>query len=200
MNITNTRLDSNSAFRTERLIRLLDAIITLNEYETRASGATTSSSKSRILCIGPRNESELLLFRIMGYKNVEGSDLISYSPLIRVMDMHDLKYEESRFDVVFSCMAIGKASDFNKVAQGIIRVARPGAYVALSDGMNPIDPIPVDGNVEDWSMTNYPTKVTPFSNGVSDVHQAFGDHVGEIFWSHQTPPEGMFTTVFRIRK
>ena len=200
MNITTSRLDSNSAFRTERLIRLLDAIITLKDYETRAAGGTTISSKSRILCIGPRNESELLLFRIMGYKNVEGSDLISYSPLIKVMDMHDLKYAESRFDVVFSCMAIGKASNFNKVAQEIIRVARPGAYVALSDGMNSIDPIPVDGKIEDWSMTNYPTKTTPFSNGVSDVYQAFGDHVGEIFWSNQAPPEGMFTTCFRIQK
>src|SRR6266576_2376738 len=48
---------------------------------------------SKILIIGPRNEDDILNLIGHGFKanNITGLDLISYSPLIEVGDMHDTR-------------------------------------------------------------------------------------------------------------
>ena len=63
----------------------------------------------KILSIGPRAEGEI--FNIFSYgfelKNIIGVDLFSYSPFIKLGDMHDLQFKNDEFDVVLmnKCLA-----------------------------------------------------------------------------------------------
>src|SRR5439155_23120353 len=77
--------------RTERLMNVLRTIEGL------------PIKRSRILCIGPRNEAEILLLSLYGFPidNIVSIDLFSYSDLIQVMDMHDLKFPADSFDIVY---------------------------------------------------------------------------------------------------
>ena len=77
--------------RTERLINVLRSIHDLDVQ------------KARLLNIGPRNEAEVLLLRLYGFRseNISAVDLFSYSPQIEVMDMHDLRFPNDAFDVTY---------------------------------------------------------------------------------------------------
>src|SRR5262245_17774620 len=61
--------------RTERVINILRTIRVVNSRE------------SKILCIGPRNEAEILLMSRYGFPiaNIVSIDLFTYTPLIKVM-------------------------------------------------------------------------------------------------------------------
>lgn len=176
--LTVSRIGWNSTFRTQRLIRLLDAVLSCKEL----SGQSLRED-ARVLCIGPRGESELLLLRIFGFPNVEGIDLVSYSPLVRRMDMHHLDYDASQFDVIFASHSLGKAHDLSEVAKEIIRVTRPGAYCVVADSIN---------------ISCSEIARTPFSQGLLDFFEPFRDHLGEMFWQERLPDR--FSTVFTIRK
>jgi hypothetical protein len=62
----------------------------------------TIKPDSDVLVIGPRTESDLLLLASLGFSlsRIRGLDLISYSPLVDLGDMHELPYPADRFDVV----------------------------------------------------------------------------------------------------
>src|SRR4051812_34677209 len=54
------------------------------------------SDDARILVIGPRNEDDLLSLIGHGFNsaNITGLDLITYSPLIEVGDMHKMRFSD----------------------------------------------------------------------------------------------------------
>src|SRR5688572_20896498 len=54
------------------------------------------TAESRILVIGPRNENDLYSLVGLGFKlqNIVGLDLISYSPWIRLGDMHAIPFPD----------------------------------------------------------------------------------------------------------
>src|SRR5436305_2998048 len=49
---------------------------------------------SKVLVVGPRNEHDLFTLAAHGFRNVRGLDLISYSPLIDLGDMHATPYPD----------------------------------------------------------------------------------------------------------
>ena len=51
----------------------------------------------------------------------------------RVMDALDLKYDDGSFDAVWSVEAGAHMSDKNKFASEMLRILRPGGYLALAD-------------------------------------------------------------------
>jgi len=93
--------------------------------------ATTDLRNKAILCIGCRNVQELDYFRSKGAQSVQGIDLFSEDPSILVMDMHQMNFADDQFDVVYSAHSLEHAHTPAKVAQEILRVARPNAIVAI---------------------------------------------------------------------
>ncbi|MEJ1936206.1 class I SAM-dependent methyltransferase [Nostoc sp. NIES-2111] len=84
-----------------------------------------------VLCVGCRNVNEIEIFRSLGASKVVGIDLQSSHPDILVMDMHDLKFEDSSFDVVYSRHSFEHAFDKRKAAGEFARVCREGGSVVI---------------------------------------------------------------------
>lgn len=144
---------------------------------------------ARILVIGPRNEAEILLLSLYGYKltNITGIDLFSYSPRIKCMDMHALEFPGNTFDVVYSAWTLRYSYDLRKACQEIIRVAKPGGVVATG-----------------FSDSKIMSDVTGASieGGLQELLGAFEPHVGWVYWQEITPvPDAEdVTVVFRVTK
>lgn len=107
--------------RSSILIRPLSVIECVNE-------------QSKILCIGPRTEGELLLLVAYGFQfeNIRGLDLISYSPWIDIGDMHTMPYMDNSWDVVISSMVLTYSNEPQKAADEMIRVTKNGGIIAIS--------------------------------------------------------------------
>lgn len=92
------------------------------------------NADSSILSIGPRSEGELLLLEAYGFqrKNIRGLDLISYSPLVDLGDMHAMAYPENKWDVVISSMVLPYSDNQQKAVDEMIRVAKPNGIIAIS--------------------------------------------------------------------
>ena len=57
----------------------------------------------KVLSIGPRSEGEIFKIFASGFElnNIVGLDLFSYSPLIKLGDMHNLEFNRGEFDIIF---------------------------------------------------------------------------------------------------
>lgn len=117
----------------------------------------------RVLCVGCRNRDEIIYFRKKGASHVVGIDLYSDHPDIEVMDMHDLKYPDGSFDVVYSRHSFEHAFDKRKAAHEFVRVLKPGGVVVIE----------VPGDYKGGADYNK-------FDSLNDVLVAFGDHVGEF--------------------
>jgi len=89
------------------------------------------SSSSRILMIGPRTENEILFLQGLGYPNVVGLDLISYSPYVRLGDMHNMPFEDDSFDAVICGWTLSYSKQPEKVAREIVRVLRCDGILSI---------------------------------------------------------------------
>ena len=95
------------------------------------------SAASSVLCVGCRNTVELDLFKDAGVGDVVGIDLVSQSPEILVMDMHDLELPDDRFDAVYASHSLEHAYDVPTVVSEIERVGRSGAVVGVEVPLGP---------------------------------------------------------------
>ena len=165
--------------RTERVIAILRSIRGLK------LGALNT------LVVGPRNEAELLLLSSYGFDpaRLTAIDLFSYSPAVRLMDMHELKFSDSSFDAVYSAFVITYSDDIPKAVAETIRVAKHGAlivfvyeHLALGAGNR-------------FGKNN-------LSNGPDDLLALFGANAGHVFWKEDFESEGSYTSsvVFRLTK
>jgi hypothetical protein len=146
--------------------------------------------KPRILVIGPRNEAELLLMHLYGFdlEGITSIDIFSYSPKIELMDMHDIKYPDGTFDVVYSAWTLKYSYDLKKACDEIIRVVKPGGVVAAG-----------------FTHTKLVTDVVgaPIAGGLKELLQMFEPHVDWVYWQDAfKTPAGTeeITTVFRVKK
>ena len=83
--------------------------------------------------LGPRNENELLHLAAYGFDlgNIEAIDLVSNSPLVTIMDMHDLRYPNDCFDVVISGWTLPYSKDPQKALAEKMRVLKPGGLLCI---------------------------------------------------------------------
>lgn len=88
------------------------------------------ASKS-VLCVGCRNTDEIRYFRKRGAGRVVGIDLFSDDPDIVIMDMHDLKFANDEFDIVYSRHSFEHAYDKKKVGSEFVRVVKNGGVVVV---------------------------------------------------------------------
>lgn len=130
--------DTSSA-RSARIIRPLSCLECLRplSINNRPNGALSDIDVElpiKVLCIGPRTESEVLLLWSYGFalETIEAIDLISYSPLIKLGDMHSLQYNDNTFDVIFSSCTLVYSRAIEKAISEIKRVAKNNAVIAVS--------------------------------------------------------------------
>lgn len=93
--------------------------------------AIRASKGAPILSIGPRTEGELLNLMGLGFRNVRGLDLMSYSPWIDLGDMHAMPYQDNQFGAVMLGWVIAYSDNRPKAAKEIIRVTRNGGLIAV---------------------------------------------------------------------
>jgi len=146
---------------------------------------------AKILCIGPRNEAEMLLLSLYGFplRNVTGVDLFSYSPAIQCMDMHELKFPDGTFDIVYTAWTLKYSFDLPRACAEIVRVLKPGGVV-----------------VTGFSHTSTLTEEvgSPLTKGLDELLQHFSPHVEWVYWKEVAPTgvDGVFevSTIFRVQK
>lgn len=165
--------------RTERVIAILRSI----------RGLKLGSLNT--LVVGPRNEAELLLLSSYGFDSAKMTaiDLFSYSPAVRLMDMHDLKFPDGSFDAVYSAFVITYSDDIPRAIAETIRVARDNALIVFAfEHLSP-----GDGNR--FGKNN-------LGGGPNDLIGAFGPRAGHVFWQEDFENEGRYTSsvVFRLSK
>ena len=102
----------------------------------------------KILCVGARDDAEVLSFRKAGYESI-GIDLFSSDQsVIKVIDMQEMSnyFSENQFDVVFSCHSLEHAYDPERVLKSIRKIASQGCFLILPNSFNPTgkDPIVYD--------------------------------------------------------
>ena len=137
----------------------------------------------KVLSIGPRTEAELLTLIANGFnpKNIRGVDLVSYSDYVDLGDMHALPYQDDSFDVIIAGWVLTYSADPQKVAREILRVARPGCYVAVGCQHVP----PAEISAEDSSLTNrgYGRYET-----TQDILRLFNNNVRSVPFRHDIHP------------
>ena len=160
--------------RTERLINVLRSIHELDV------------PNARVLNIGARNEMELLLMRLYGFRtpNITAIDLFSYSPLIRVMDMHQLDFQDNAFDLTYSAYTLRYSDQLERACREIIRCTRDGGLVAasfVSDASTP----KASGGGERQAIIG-----SSLAGGLSDLLPHFGAACGYVYWREEYRVEG----------
>lgn len=153
-------------------------------YLLELSGA---KYKGKTLCIGPRNEGEILLFQRHGFKDVVGIDLFSYCPSILLMDVHHMTFSDNAFDTIYLGASLPYFSDMKQAVNEIVRVARPGARVACSL------------KVQDLG------ELDPFVGNEVTLKEAlglFGEHVAHVYFRDDAEyrPGSKHQLVFEIKK
>lgn len=91
----------------------------------------TLDKNSKILIIGPRNEADLLGLIGYGFRNIKGLDLITYSPMIVLGDMHKMPFEDNSFDVVISGWTLSYSNTPELFAEESMRVVKDEGIVAI---------------------------------------------------------------------
>jgi SAM-dependent methyltransferase len=145
-----------------------------------------------VLCVGCRNALELDRFRARGFDDVVGIDVFSQREDIKVMDMHDMTFADSSFDVVYCSHALEHSYDPARVAHELVRVARDGAVVGLE--------VPVRAQASAADRVVF--------SGLDELRRTFEPHIRQELLAEEQPPHSetneqgtdIARLVFRVRK
>lgn len=185
-NVTGMR--DRAVARSNALIRPLSVIETLGP-------------DSRILSIGPRTEGELLNLVAHGFKrrNIQGLDLISYSPWIQLGDMHALPFADGTWDAVVMGWVISYSDDPRLAAAEAVRVTKPGGVIAVGVEYNPA----ADEEIEAVRGHSVGSRLRPRS--LEDLIGLFAPHVGHVYYAHPIAADrrdrvGAISAIFSVDK
>jgi SAM-dependent methyltransferase len=142
-------------------VRLVDQLVDLGKPEPDAA----------VLCVGCRNMVEINYLEARGLINVRGIDLFSLNPQIQVMDMHDMKFQDHQFDVIYSSHSLEHSQDLKRVIGEFMRVAKPGALVALE--------VPIHYRTTKTDMIDF--------GSAERLADAFKPHIEKIVFSEEQP-------------
>jgi SAM-dependent methyltransferase len=145
-----------------------------------------------VLCVGCRNALELDRFRARGFDEVVGIDVFSQRDDIEVMDMHEMTYPDSSFDVVYCSHALEHSYDLQRVVAEIVRVAREQAVVGVE--------VPVRAQASAADRVVF--------SGLDELRAAFASHIRQELLAEEQPPHSetndqgtdIARLVFRVRK
>ena len=156
--------------RMHRLLRPLTALEMLDE-------------NSKVLLIGPRNEADLWLLAGYGFsiENLRGLDIISYSPLIDLGDMHETPYTDNQWDAVVLGWVLSYSIDPGRLANEVVRIVKPGGIVAIGVEYSTLTPDDVSG------LVGYRLGKDERINSVAQILELFGSTLGHVYYSHDAP-------------
>lgn len=165
--------------RTERLITILR---TIQGYSLKTA---------KVLCVGPRNEAEVLLLRKYGFKNknVHSIDLFSYSPSIKVMDMNSLDFPDNYFDVYYSSAVIKYSPDIDLTVRESLRVTKPGGLMAFGFTFGMVSDLVPEGSA--------------LYGGLKDLFKLYESNIEWVYWQEEffySEGDTRATAIFRIKK
>jgi SAM-dependent methyltransferase len=147
---------------------------------------TLDPATSRILVIGPRNEFDLYTLVALGFRleHIVGLDLISYSPHVKLGDMHDLAFADASFDAVVCGWTLSYSTNPQQAAREIARVTKPGGVVAIGVEYSTLDP-----KSENQLLGYRLQEGGPGSriNSTADIRRLFGPAVGHVYFEHDAP-------------
>jgi SAM-dependent methyltransferase len=174
--------------RSLSLIRPLSIIESLN-------------SDSDILSIGPRTEGEILNLIAHGFKpdKVKGLDLISYSPWIKLGDMHEIPYANDSFDAVILGWVIAYSEDRYKAASEVVRICRNGGIVAVGVEYR------ASSNEDIIKQLGYKPGSLSRINNTDEILKYFSENVDYVYFRHDALTEikdkpVSLITIFSIKK
>jgi SAM-dependent methyltransferase len=146
----------------------------------------------KVLTIGPRTEAEVFSLMAAGFapQNITGLDLISYSPFVELGDMHAMPYCNDSFDVIILGWVLGYSQNVKKAVSEIIRVAKPGAYIAIGHENDPTPREVLD------EQRGFSLKGTDFSTS-EEILELFDGHVDAVTFREDVPP-GMSDQVCHV--
>jgi len=155
------------------------------------------SPDADVLVIGPRTEGELLALLAHGFQrsHLVAVDLITYSPWVDLGDMHDLTYPDGAFDAVVAGWVLAYSNDKARAAGEILRVVRPGGYVAIGVEWSP------RSNEEIIAEFGYLPGSEERLESVDAILRLFGDRVDAVVAQQDAPgQEGVrsLVVVFRV--
>jgi methyltransferase family protein len=157
--------------------------------------------ESRVLAIGPRTEGELLNLFAHGFSpdRVRGLDLISYSPLIDLGNMHHLPYPDGSWDAVVLGWVLTYSTEQQLAANEVLRVLRPGGVVAIGVEHNPRS----DKEIRD--QVDYDFGAFHRFKTTQEILDLFAGHVGQVYFRHDVIPErrdqvGAICVIFSVTK
>lgn len=116
------KVKRSGRFRTERLIMLVKAVTDLD-------------FSWKVLVVGPRNLSDLLLLWAHGWsrRNIVAVDLMSAFRPIRPMRVEKLEFEDGTFDLVFCSAVLRYVADKAQACGEMRRVLKPGGVLAACE-------------------------------------------------------------------
>ena len=182
------------------LIRPLTAAMSIAPPRARIERAQFRDAD--VLSIGPRTEGELLNLVAHGFEpaRIRGLDLISYSDWVDLGDMHAMPYPDNRFDAIVCGWVIAYSDNKQKAADEIVRVARPGALVAVGVEYCALS------NEQQIEQHGYLAGSEERIWSLAQVLGYFGEHVDQVLFQHEVRPERKnemlvaLVAVFSIRK
>jgi SAM-dependent methyltransferase len=157
------------------------------------------NKEGKTLSIGCRYETELLFLAGYGFniQGIRGLDMVSYSPWIDVGNMHAMNYPDSSFDTVTMGWLITYSATPEVAAREIVRVLKPGGFVAMAIAYYP--PALLNEKIKSGDYAINPAHRIQSPEGLL---KHFGDHVDQVYFRHLPPEtkEGACTVVFSIKK
>ena len=156
---------------------------------------------AKILCVGPRSEGELFNLAAHGFslENIRGLDLISYSPLVDLGDMHQMPYTDSSWDAVVAGWIIAYSEEKQRAASEIVRVCKPGGVIAVGVEYNPRSRESIIAEL------GYIPGSEQYIVCLDELLALFAGHVDHIYFS-QEPVEskrnrmGSIVAIFSVKK
>ena len=143
-------------------------------------------NNSRILVIGPRNEWDIFQLVRSGFRfdRCTGLDLISYSPSVRLGDMHNIPFEDEEFDVVLCGWTLSYSAHPQKACDEISRVCRKGGLIGMAVEYFSGDE--EDERVSTGGYTIQDERLAERINSVDQILSLFPDR-GDVYFSHDAP-------------
>jgi SAM-dependent methyltransferase len=159
------------------------------------------TTDAEVLSIGPRSEGELFNLAAHGFRfdRIHGLDLISYSPKVRLGDMHACPFESNRFDAVVAGWVLAYSEDRTRAAAEIVRIAKTGAIVAVGVEYNPkdVDQIEVETGYQPGSRHRIAS--------CREILGYFGDAIDHVYYDHTVASAdrhriGALCVIFSVKK
>jgi SAM-dependent methyltransferase len=98
-----------------------------------------NASVMRVLSIGSRTEAEVLSLVNAGFslRHIESIDLFSYTPYIKIGDIHNLEYPDNYFDVIVCGWVLEFSSNISRACSEVQRVAKDGGLICIGGMHHP---------------------------------------------------------------